>query len=540
MQTLNGEKQALWKAWRRKNQSEWQTALECRAIGQHWNNIKAIIKARRKAGERITVAQWSEANAPVTHRWLDEFSGFADRWEEFRAAWKWAQTSPYLPERRPGLHGFVDLINTKAKLEHVRGERALHRSERRGPVNADIQIVQGDCLVILRNLPSQSIQTCVTSPPYFQLRDYRTANWIGGNAQCDHRKLTKEPTAKSLATPHLQGTRHRVRRHHDARAASCSKCGATRVDDQIGQEETPEQYVARLVEVFREVRRVLRDDGTLWLNIGDTHSNRTKIRKSSHHTFSEASWKDTASRTSISSGDIKEKDLLLVPAMVALALRADGWYLRSDIIWHKASHLPESVRDRPTACYEHVFLLSKSKTYYYDSESIAEECASSSELSDKKNARDVWVIAPKPCTLAHFAVMPLDLAERCVKAGSSQYGCCSACDAPWIRQMERTSVQRADFKGSRFDTGKTGSRDGGDRTQTGARYVMRSAGWAPSCKCNGDNPVPCKVLDPFAGAGTTGLAALRHGCDAVLIELGSEYCKIMEKRLAGEAIGTFG
>jgi hypothetical protein len=90
MQTLNGEKQALWKAWRRKNQSEWQAALECRAIGQHWNNIKAIIKARRKAGEQITVAQWSEANAPVTHRWLDEFSGFADRWDEFRAAWKWA------------------------------------------------------------------------------------------------------------------------------------------------------------------------------------------------------------------------------------------------------------------------------------------------------------------------------------------------------------------------------------------------------------------------------------------------------------------
>ena len=163
MQTLNGEKQALWKAWRRKNQSEWQTALECRAIGQHWNNIKTLIKARRTAGEQITVAQWSEANAPVTHRWLDEFSGFADRWEEFRAAWKWAQTSPYLPERRPGLHGFVDLINTKAKLEHVRGARSLHQSEKNGPVNAGMQILQGDCLAILRTLPSRSIQTCVTS-----------------------------------------------------------------------------------------------------------------------------------------------------------------------------------------------------------------------------------------------------------------------------------------------------------------------------------------------------------------------------------------
>jgi site-specific DNA-methyltransferase (cytosine-N4-specific) len=292
------------------------------------------------------------------------------------------------------------------------------------------------------------------------------------------------------------------------RRPSCSKCGATWVDDQIGQEETPEQYVARLVEVFREVRRVLRDDGTLWLNLGDTHNNRARMRKSSHqpslHAFAEATWKDTAAkggcRSSINSGGIKEKDLLLIPAIVAMALRADGWYLRSDIIWHKASHLPKSVRDRPTACHEHVFVLSKSKTYYYDSESIAEDCASSSEFSDTKNARDVWVIAPKAYTLAHFAVMPLDLAGRCVKAGSSSRGCCSACGAPWLRQMK---------------------------------------GWAPSCKCKNDNPTPCKLLDPFAGAGTTGLAALRHGRDAVLIELNSEYCKLMDQRLAGEVIGTF-
>ena len=246
------------------------------------------------------------------------------------------------------------------------------------------------------------------------------------------------------------------------------------------------------------MKRVLRDDGTLWLNLGDTHNNRARIWKSSHqpslHAFAEATWKETAAkggcRTSITSGGIKEKDLLLIPAMVAMALRADGWYLRSDIIWHKAIHLPESVRDRPTACHEHVFLLSKSKTYYYDCESIAEDCAS--EFIDKKNARDVWVIAPKPFTLAHFAVMPIDLAERCVKAGSSSYGCCSACGSPWIRQ------------------------------------------WRAGCRpaSANESPTPCKVLDPFAGAGTTGLAALRHGRDAVLIELNSEYCKIMERRLA--------
>ena len=243
----------------------------------------------------------------------------------------------------------------------------------------------------------------------------------------------------------------------------------------------------------------MRDDGTLWLNLGDTHASNWPCRRRNRIGAKSLENGKRENRPPRLGGDLKDKDLIGVPWMLAFALRADGWYLRSDVIWHKASHLPESVRDRPTACHEHVFLLSKSKTYYYDSEAIAEDCASSSEFSDKKNARDVWVIAPKPCTLAHFAVMPLDLAERCIKAGSSQYGCCCACGAPWLRQLK---------------------------------------GWAPSCKCKGD-PIPSKVLDPFAGAGTTGLAALRHGRDAVLIELNSEYCKIMEKRLAGETIGSF-
>ena len=140
--TLNGEKQQLWRAWRRKNRSEWQTALECRAIGQHWNNKKTIIKARRKAGERITVASWSDANAPVTHRWLDEFGDFANRWDEFRATWKWAQSLEYTSARRPGLHGFVDLMNTEAQLDYIKGERRQSQQ----PKKAD-----------------RSIQTCKSS-----------------------------------------------------------------------------------------------------------------------------------------------------------------------------------------------------------------------------------------------------------------------------------------------------------------------------------------------------------------------------------------
>jgi hypothetical protein len=158
--------------------------------------------------------------------------------------------------------------------------RGEHRPEKSGPVNAGMQILQGDCLAVLRTLPARSIQTCITSPPYFQLRDYLTATWIGGAAHCDHRMLTKRQTAKSLATSHGHGTR-RSTHQHEVYRASCSKCGAMKVDNQIGWEETPEKYVARLVEVFREVRRVLRDDGTLWLNLGDTYNNRARIRKSS-------------------------------------------------------------------------------------------------------------------------------------------------------------------------------------------------------------------------------------------------------------------
>lgn len=238
---------------------------------------------------------------------------------------------------------------------------------RRG-VDAGVELLTGDCRAVLPTLPSASVQCCVTSPPYFHQRDY-------GHA------------------------------------------------DQIGREKTPQAYVAALVAVFREARRVLRDDGTLWLCLGDTYNNRSRIRRSSHqpalHGVVDDSWAATAARGGIRmpivDGVLKEKDLLMIPARVALALQEDGWYLRQAIVWHKASSLPESVRDRPTSAHETVFLLSKRKRYLYDADAIAEPAG----CATTRNARNVWTIPSSPLKgHGHGAVMPMELARRCVLAGS--------------------------------------------------------------------------------------------------------------------------
>ena len=235
--------------------------------------------------------------------------------------------------------------------------------------DGDVCIWLGGAVSCLRQIPSSIVQTCVTSPPYWGLRDYG-------------------------------------------------------VDGQIGLEDSPDAYVASIVDVFREVRRVLRDDGTLWLNLGDSYTGAGEVI------------------------GLKPKDLVGIPWRVAFALQADGWYLRSDIIWHKPNPMPESVTDRPTKSHEYVFLLSKSERYYYDSEAIRELDAGgkSGNVARKiangaigvrpadhlgssvpwesdgtgRNARTVWKIATKPYAGAHFATFPPEIPERCIKAGSRE------------------------------------------------------------------------------------------------------------------------
>jgi DNA modification methylase len=323
-----------------------------------------------------------------------------------------------------------------------------------------MQLINGDCRAVLPALPEQSVHCCVTSPPYFGLRDYG----------------------------------------HDG---------------QIGLEQTPDAFVQELVEVFREVRRVLRDDGTLWLNLGDSYagagpsgatyqSETTKRREGQQQdgffrlskTLSDRGL-TYADKKPVAPPGFKKKDLIGIPWRVAFALQADGWYLRQDIIWHKPNPMPESVRDRCTKAHEYIFLLSKSPRYYFDSKAMLEEAKTTAphkhwterehdqsmlankqangskgrpvgvagySAPGKRNRRSVWTVATRPFKGAHFATFPPDLIEPCILAG---------------------------------------------------------------CPAGGT------VLDPFNGAGTTGVVALKHGRDYLGIELNLEYLALSEQRLAG-------
>ena len=230
-----------------------------------------------------------------------------------------------------------------------------------------IKILQGNCLDKLKELPDQSINTCITSPPYWNLRDYDE-------------------------------------------------------DKQLGMEDTPEEFVNNLVEVFKEVKRVLRDDGTAWLNLGDSYCG-TNHKKE----FIDPKYKDGRAGQKFSLSHkipgLKSKDLVGIPWRVAFALQEDGWYLRQDIIWQKPNAIPESVRDRCTKAHEYIFLLSKSSKYYFDNEAIKEDSVTSIEQQIKKrNKRSVWTVSTKPFKGAHFATFPMDLIEPCVLAGCPENG----------------------------------------------------------------------------------------------------------------------
>ena len=364
-----------------------------------------------------------------------------------------------------------------------------------------IDIKKGDCRDVLKNLDEKSINTCITSPPYYGLRDYQTGTWEGGDPNCTHQRMTK--ISKDTSTGH-RGMFDQGNVVGDAiYKTTCNKCGATRKDKQIGLESTPDEYVQQMVEVFREVRRVLRDDGTVWLNLGDTYSN-FKDSKSTSQTLSKGTQSAQANEIdeglsvsrnprTLKQAGLKNKDLIGIPWRVALALQSDGWYLRQDIIWHKPNPMPESVKDRCTKSHEYIFLLSKQPNYYYDYEAIKEKAKGErwggnkpinmnntkdidnqfsgltrerKMLFDERNKRSVWTVNPKPYKEAHFAVFPTELIEPCVLAGCPEGG---------------------------------------------------------------------TVLDPFGGSGTTGLVADRHKRNAVLIELNPDYIDIAGDRLKGDA-----
>jgi DNA modification methylase len=428
-------------------------------------------------------------------------------------------------------------------------------------VSASWRILQGDALERLRELPDASMHCCITSPPYFGLRDYGAAG-------------------------------------------------------QIGLEETPDEYVAALVAVFREVRRALRDDGTLWLNLGDSYAGSwgaqsraktSEIRDRGISAQQIVAHPTRASRTgAIRMDGVKPKDLYGVPWILAFALRADGWFLRSDIVWSKPNPMPESVTDRPTRSHEYVFLLSKSRRYYYDADAIREPAVTADDprASDPdyvptrernrggrrdgftavsnvwhplgRNKRSVWSIATRSFRGAHFATFPPNLVEPCVLAGAAPKAC-GVCGAAYLRELgpgdldesrprARRAMELARENGLTADhlaairaagisdAGKAlVTTDGAGKSADAVRRLAAEAqealggyyreflfarpvtiGWRPSCE-HDDDGGRCVVLDPFAGAGTTGLVALRLDRSFVGIELNASYVELARSRILADA-----
>lgn len=364
-----------------------------------------------------------------------------------------------------------------------------------GPTS--VRILLGDVRARLKDLPDESIQCCVTSPPYWGLRDYGTATWEGGKKDHEHvgsKELIgqKDPDSKQYSNRGAQ----------EVWSGDCA-CGAKRIDSQIGLEDSPEVFIEQIVAVFREVRRVMKKDGTLWMNLGDSYAGGSGCATDGDglppmpegRARRKMATLDQPARSRVRS--LKPKDLCGIPWRVALALQADGWYLRSDIIWAKPNPMPESVTDRPTKSHEYVFLLSKSGEYFWDDAASQEQAIApkkwkadsnayykasvgnsrSNPLRDvslvgdplsegTRNMRSVWTIATEPTSDAHFATYPTELVRRCLAAGSKP----------------------------------------------------------------GD-----VVLDPFFGAGTTGLVAARMGRSAIGCELNAKYAEIASRRIHSDA-----
>lgn len=355
----------------------------------------------------------------------------------------------------------------------------------------------------------------ITSPPYWGLRDYGVAGQLG---------LEPEPDCLGWATGRV-----------------CGVC-----------------YICQMLEVFAEVWRVLRDDGTLWLNLGDSYVGGGRGGNPVGSPYQKQST-NSASKgvgTGNHPAGLKPKDMVGIPWRVAFALQQQGWYLRLDVIWHKTQPMPESVTDRPTKSHEYIFLLSKSERYFYDAEAVKEATSpntrpkgkqpdpcketrpgwsvSTSQVLPTRNLRSVWSLGSEPYKGAHFATFPSRVPEMAILAGTSAAGCCPVCSAPRERVLETVGYDQQDNSaGKRLHHLETKRGVGATSTfSTGRVAVKNTVGWRPTCTCGAEGSTPAVVLDPFSGSGTSGVMARKHGRGYVGLELSWDYLQLARKRTA--------
>lgn len=447
----------------------------------------------------------------------------------------------------------------------------------------DVKLYAKDCRQ-MTELADNSIQCVVTSPPYWGLRKYSGEQELiwGGDKDCEHqwgkreykqhsgrgdcqksgKYSTQEPVADMILNDH-----------------TCSLCGAWK--GAYGLEPTPEMYVQHTIEILREIRRVLRKDGVVFWNIGDSYNG----SGGAGGDYNEGGLREGQPKyPGRKVPSLKPKDLCLIPFRIAIAAQEDGWWVRSVIIWSKPNPMPESVTDRPTESHEYILMLTKSARYYWDQEAVREphkpetveryqygykeserdklghshhgkgyqrNDGSPIELNAGRNIRTVWEFPTQPFKDAHFAVFPEKLPELCIKAATPEVGCCSKCGAPWTRVIKKGFTDHRGETQSSYPEGTTAKRLAKLRQaarEQGKEYqnTNETLGWQPTCKCweyARDLPiidgvgfkqpypkVPSIVLDPFAGAGTTLWEAKKLNRRATGYEISEEYCQLIVDR----------